>query len=162
MSKSKIDSFSGNYDFLSNFYPVVVELDGVKYTSVEHAYQAAKTLDLEEREVFRDSPTPAIAKKLGKKVQIREDWEEVKIEIMTNLVWQKFNDYEDLGKKLIDTRNAELVEGNWWNDKFWGVCRGEGLNWLGKILMAVREDLKKSKGIVDVEYKDEYDLPPWD
>lgn len=139
---SKIDSFSGEYRFLSNFYPCSVVLDGVEYSSVEHAYQAAKTLEPEEREVIRSTGPANIVKKLGKSVTMRVDWVDVKLEIMADLVWQKFSNNEDLKHKLLSTNDQELVEGNWWNDTFWGVCNGIGYNNLGKILMAVRNELK--------------------
>ena len=139
---SKIESFSGEYRFLSNFYPCSVELDGETYTSVEHAYQAAKTLDIEERTILRTTGPANIVKKLGKSVTVRSDWESVKVEIMADLVWQKFSNNAELKDKLLNTEDFELVEGNWWNDTFWGVCNGTGHNYLGKILMAVRNELK--------------------
>lgn len=139
---SKIDSFSGEYRFLSNFYPCQVTLDNETYPSVEHAYQAAKTLDMEERTVLRTTGPANIVKKLGRRVTVRSDWESVKIEIMSDLVWQKFSNNTELKNKLLDTGNCELVEGNWWNDTFWGVCNGSGHNYLGQILMAVRNELK--------------------
>lgn len=138
---SIINSFSGEYRFLSNFYPCSVELDGDVYTSVEHAYQAAKTFDIEERTVLRTTGPANIVKKLGKRVTMRPDWDTVKVCVMANLVWQKFTNNTDLQAKLLSTGNKELVEGNWWHDTFWGVCNGVGENNLGKILMAVRNKL---------------------
>ena len=139
-----IDSFSGKYKWLSNFYPCFVELDGTTYPSVEHAYQAAKTLDLEERAVFLlNGTTAAMAKKLGKAVTVRTDWDAVKISIMRNLIQQKFTQHVDLAIQLLDTQNEEIVEGNWWNDRFWGVCRGQGENHLGKLIMEIRTQLQQ-------------------
>jgi hypothetical protein len=135
---SEISDFSGNNHFLSNFHPSPVMLDGKMYPTVEHAYQAAKTLDQEDRDVIRTCGGPAIAKKLGRHAKIREDWNDVKISVMTELVYQKFQNDQALACKLMDTKNAVLVEGNWWGDTFWGVCKGTGSNHLGKILMAVR------------------------
>lgn len=141
---TRIDSFSGTWGFLSNFPPCEVWLDGVKYTSVEIAYQAAKTLDLKQREKFLlNGVTPAMAKKMGRGLKLRPDWEGVKIGIMRDLLMQKFKP-TTLRRKLISTFQAELIESNTWHDNFWGDCAcfscSEilGLNWLGKLLMEVR------------------------
>jgi ribA/ribD-fused uncharacterized protein len=117
-------------------------LDGVSYPSVENAYQAAKTLDLGKRELFYNV-TPVDAKKLGKQLILREDWENIKINIMKDLIKQKFKN-EELKKLLIETNNVVLTEGNNWHDIFWGKCyckkhNREGENHLGKIIMAERE-----------------------
>jgi len=141
---SKIESFSGEYKFLSNFYPCVVELDDEKYSSVEHAYQAAKTLDIKDRKIIQNTPQPNIVKKLGRYVTVRDDWNEIKLEIMSMLVWQKFSTSNELRKKLLNTYGYELIEGNRWNDTYWGICKGIGQNNLGKILMAVRHELAKN------------------
>lgn len=137
-----IDKFEGQYGWLSNFYPVEVKLDGKKYPSVEHAYQAAKTLNKEEREEIRLLKKASLAKTKGKKVTMRSDWDKVKVSVMADLVRQKFKN-EDLKKMLLATGDEQLIEGNWWGDIFWGVCRGVGMNHLGNILMKVREDLRK-------------------
>lgn len=134
-----INQFTGPYRFLSNFYPARVVLDGDEYPTVEHAYQAAKT-DI-EREVIRRAPTPGIARKLGRMVMVRSDWEVVKVEIMRGLLKQKFSDPK-LRQMLLDTGDAELVEGNWWNDTFWGKYKGEGKNMLGVMLMLIRDEGK--------------------
>lgn len=123
--KSTIDhisSFTGYYCFLSNFYPSVVSLDGIEYQSVEHAYQAAKTLDKEERKPFHKHPLPtaAEAKKLGRKLTLRSDWEGVKLSVMEGLLVQKFA-HPDLKEKLLETGEDLLVEGNYWGDVYWGV-----------------------------------------
>jgi len=134
-----IEEFQGQFRFLSNFVPASVMLDGVRYATVEHAFQAAKTLDPKERELFQNI-NPAEAKKRGRQVKIREDWEKVKISVMRDLLKQKFSKgmYKE---KLVATGNQELVEGNYWGDVFWGVCRGEGQNNLGKLLMEIRDSL---------------------
>ena len=134
-----IDSFEGEYRFLSNFYPSRVELDGVDYPTVEHAFQAAKTDVLLIRETIRNNPSPAIAKRIGKTVPLRGDWEQVKLSVMENLLRQKFS-VEPLKSKLLAT-TGDLVEGNWWGDVYWGVCRGMGQNNLGKLLMKIRENI---------------------
>jgi hypothetical protein len=135
-----IDKFDGDFGFLSNFWPSKVTLDGVEFDNVEAAFQAAKTHDLTEREKIRSASTPGKAKKLGRKVSLREDWNDIRISVMRDLLQQKFNNKE-LRKLLIDTGSAALVEGNTWNDKFWGVCDGEGENNLGKLLMDIRNAL---------------------
>ena len=137
-----INSFRGKYEFLSNFYPAQVEYQRVIYPSVEHAYQAAKTKNQARRIQIRDTLLAADAKKLGNKkdIPIRADWEEIKVKIMLKLVRRKFQ-HPAFKKKLLATGDAELIEGNWWKDYFWGVCNGVGENKLGKILMKVRADL---------------------
>lgn len=127
-----ITSFSGEYRFLSNFF---IEPDN---THVEREYQAAKCSDDVQRRVF-DTLTPAQCKKYGRKVNLRPDWEQVKLQIMEDLVLAKFIDHEELRERLLATGDAELVEGNTWNDFYWGVCNGQGENHLGKILMTVRD-----------------------
>lgn len=134
-----IGPFQGEYRFLSNFYPAEVHYDGVFYPTVEHAYQAAKTLSLLARESIKEAKSPGEAKKLGYKVPIRRDWEELKLHIMRDLVFQKFFVHDDLRVKLLETGNAELQEINTWGDTYWGVCNGVGENNLGKILMDFRD-----------------------
>ena len=85
---------------------------------------------------------PSKAKQLGRKVKLRKDWEEVKTNIMYDICLAKFTQNQDLKEKLLKTGNAILIEGNWWNDTYWGVCNGIGENNLGKILMKIREELK--------------------
>lgn len=133
-----ITSFTGPNRWASNFWPAEVMYENVTYPSVEYAYQAAKTLDLKRREVIRLAPTPGIAKRLGRKVKVRKDWERVKVSIMLGLLRQKFApDTLEYGF-LMTSRDAELIEGNHWGDTFWGVCNGTGQNILGKLLMLIR------------------------
>jgi len=139
-----IKEFQGEYRFLSNFWPCRVYYEGKKYPSVEHAYQAAKTLDLKKRAMIRKQITPGKAKRFGKTLVLRSDWDEKKLEIMEFMVADKFKNSRKLRKELLKTGRKELVEGNWWGDTFWGKCRGKGENHLGKILMKVREELKIS------------------
>jgi N-glycosidase YbiA len=141
--KNVIDSFSGDYKFLSNFYPCKVKLDDIEYPSVEHAYQAAKTLDADERKPFHKRPLPSAAesKKMGRKLSMRQNWESVKLKVMEDLLVQKFAD-PDLKNMLKDTGDLKLVEGNYWGDNFWGVdTRKGGQNHLGKLLMKIRDNL---------------------
>lgn len=138
-----IDSFTGEFAFLSNFFPSAIVWGGVSYPTLEHAFQAAKTDRAEERAKILSCPTPGGAKRMGKKVKLRPDWENVKLKVMEELVRQKFADPE-LKAKLLLTRDRVLIEGNHWNDTFWGVCRGKGRNHLGRTLMKVREELQSS------------------
>ena len=132
-----ITSFTGENRFLSNFYPCMVRMEGIEYPSVEHAYQAAKTLNVAEREEIV-SLTAGQAKRRGYRVTLRADWESIKLGIMEDLVRQKFNDR--ILRDMLLATEGDLIEGNDWGDKFWGVCDGEGENWLGKILMKVRSE----------------------
>ena len=139
-----INSFQDEYDFLSNFYEnrdQIIRYEGLSYKSVEAAFQAQKTLDKKMRKVFTEL-SPSSAKYLGRHIQLRKDWEQVKDSIMLQLVTYKFTHCEELRDKLLETEDAELIEGNWWNDRYWGVCNGEGQNKLGKILMDVRNSIK--------------------
>ena len=140
MTKEEIKSFSGSYRFLSNFWPADVVFDGKEYPSVEHAYQAAKTLDEAERKEIREAPLARDAKRLGKAVTQQSGWEGKKLGVMEDLVRQKFQSM-GLRQQLLETGDAQLVEGNTWGDTFWGVCKGKGHNHLGKILMRIRDEL---------------------
>lgn len=135
-----IDSFSGRHYFLSNFFPVPVAYEGLNYPSSEVAYQAAKSNDKETRVAFLNL-SPRDAKRIGRSIIIRPDWSQVKLQVMEDIVRSKFYNCEALKNALLRTGEAELVEGNWWGDTFWGVCKGVGENHLGKILMKVRKEL---------------------
>lgn len=138
----KIESFQGPYRFLSNFFIAPVEFEGISYPSVEHAFQAAKVLDIKGREFIASLATPGAAKRAGKNVVLRKDWEEQKLAIMRTLLRAKFKKGSNLARMLLQTQNAELCEGNSWGDRYWGVCGGEGENHLGKLLMQVRAELR--------------------
>jgi len=135
-----ISEFKGQYSFLSNFHPVIVIMDGQPYNSVENAYQAAKTLDLNKRIQF-ETVNPGKAKRMGNALELRKDWEDVKIGIMKDLVKNKFNNF-DLRDRLLATENAKLIEGNFHGDRFWGKVNGIGENHLGIILMEVRAEIR--------------------
>lgn len=136
---NKIDSFNGEHFFLSNFYRCEIHSFPSTYPSVEHAYQAHKTLDQGKRVEIRDADTPSKAKRLGRRVIIRPCWDDMKLEVMEKLLRVKFND-PHLRVKLLATGDAELVEGNCWGDTYWGVCNGRGENHLGRLLMKIRAD----------------------
>lgn len=137
-------SFSGPYRFLSNFYPVSIVYDAIQYPTVEHAFQASKTLDRDQRLVCACKSTAAAAKRFGQIVKLRDDWNDVRINVMHTLLRMKFDLAANpaLAKSLLDTCLVQLVEGNTWGDRFWGVCSGAGENNLGKLLMLVREELR--------------------
>lgn len=135
-----IDRFHGPYRFLSNFWECEVYFEGTTYQSAEAAYQAAKTLNVNTRAVFALMP-PWGAKKAGRKLQLRPDWEDVKLDVMDKILHEKFK-HPELREKLLATGDAELIEGNHWGDIIWGVCNGEGANLLGCLLMALREELR--------------------
>ena len=138
--KKVINKFEGDHEFLSNFARCNVVYDGNIYPTVEHAYQAAKSLDNSIQKSFTTLTTPGKAKKLGRQIQIRPDWEQVKDNIMKDLLRQKFS-HEPFKSQLLATGNTKLVEGNTWNDTYWGICNGKGLNMLGTLLMEVRSEL---------------------
>jgi len=138
----RIEGFHGEYEFLSNFVPARVFLSGVSYPTVEHAYQAAKSLDVNERIIIEKARGPGQAKKLGRLIDCRPDWEDVKEEIMRELLIQKFGQPHFM-ELLLATGDAYLEETNWWKDTYWGVCKGKGLNRLGHLLMEIREHLKE-------------------
>ncbi len=144
---TRIKQFKGGSRFLSNFYPVQMSHDGIKYPTVEHAFQAAKTLDFEHRWKIAKMGSPGAAKRAGKGVTLRPDWESAKNNIMIELVLQKFSRHPELRQQLLATAEAELVEGNWWHDNYWGDCSCEdcdqpGENVLGRILMTTRKSLR--------------------
>lgn len=138
-----VERFDKDYAFLSNFYPcTVVGKSGIVYPSSEHAYQAAKSKSRRIRKIIASLPTAAATKKYGRNVVVRPDWEKVKRRIMLQIVRAKFSQNRYLAMMLIDTLDADLREGNWWGDTTWGICKGVGKNWLGKILMQVRAELR--------------------
>lgn len=137
-----INEFRGRYFFLSNFYNSPVTWNGITYQNNESAFQSAKVLDESERNQF-SKLNPSEAKKKGRHVKLRQDWEEVKFDIMYDICLAKFTQNEDLKNKLLETGDEYLKEGNTWGDKIWGTVNGVGENNLGKILMKVRDELNK-------------------
>ena len=140
-----IDSFRDEYSFLSNMYSCKVTYKNITYDSTEAAFHAQKC---PERAAEFIGLNPSASKKLGRQVELRSDWEDVKVQIMEEIVREKFLQNLDLQAKLIATGDEELVEGNWWYDTFWGVCTNRkydhvGENHLGKILMKVRGELSE-------------------
>ena len=136
-----INSFKDKYYFMSNFYECPVTYEGISYKNNEAAFQAQKCNDKAERQKFSNL-NPTEAKKLGRTVNLRKDWEGVKVNIMKELVTAKFEQNADLREKLISTGSEYLEEGNTWGDRVWGTVDGKGANLLGKILMEVRENMR--------------------
>jgi ribA/ribD-fused uncharacterized protein len=144
MSLNQIKEFKGQYRFLSNFYMAPVEFMGTTWPSSEHAYMAAKTHNAELQQAILQCPTPGEAKKLGRRLKLRPDWESVKVSLMETILRSKFS-HPQLRDMLRSTGNAELIEGNWWGDKIWGVClkTNQGQNLLGKTLMKIRAEIQQ-------------------
>lgn len=143
---AKIERFiEGNF-FLSNFYPVEIVGPGdIKFRTVEHAYMASKSLRPLDWENIKKAHHPGVAKRLGQKVTLRPDWEHVKLDVMWGLLIQKFTPNTYLAGQLLATNDAELVEGNFHGDKYWGIClkTGVGENHLGTLLMSIRDNLRQ-------------------
>jgi len=138
-----IDDFNGQYSFLSNFYPCYIEYREEFWPTTEHAFQAAKAVRPADAARIRHAGTPGIAKRMGRSVLLRPDWERIKDQIMLEVCMAKFTK-SDMAPRLLETHPAILVEGNSWGDRYWGVDRqGQGQNKLGLILMAIREELKR-------------------
>lgn len=134
-----IPNFTGPYHFLSNFYVATVKDEfGTVWPTSEHMFQAHKTFNLDERAAMTLMPTPGQAKRLGRKLTLRPDWEDIKVQIMWDVVSRKFNQHEDLQALLVSTEPHKLIEGNTWGDTYWGVCNGVGQNHLGRLLMGLR------------------------
>lgn len=144
--KWEITSFRGEYGFLSNFYEAPIRLGGMCFGSGEAAFQGQKCRTEEERSIFQNL-RPSEAKKAGRRVELRPDWEQVKVGLMEEIVRAKFTQNPELGQMLLATGNRPIIEGNTWNDTCWGVDirTGQGENHLGKILMKVREELREEE-----------------
>lgn len=143
-----IDEFKGPYWALSNFSRYACWMGGDKYPTVEHGFQAAKTLDRVKRKEIRLATGPAIAKRMGRNVELRAGWNMVRTTLMLQLLTTKFHT-TSAGEVLLGTGDAPLVEGNTWHDQFWGDCRcgrpsceAPGRNVLGRSLEIVREQLR--------------------
>lgn len=143
-----IAEFEGDYAFLSNFHDSPFTHDGITYPTNEHFFQAMKTTDLMDKYGIAGASTPGQAKRMGRRVILRPDWEQVKEYFMEVGLRLKFADPE-LRQKLLDTGDEELVEGNWWHDNIWGSCYcpdcidKPGRNLLGKQLMKLRKEIQE-------------------
>jgi len=147
-----IDMFLGKYGFLSNFAPSHIIYGGLDWPTAEHLFQGCKTVDPEIRRKVAKAESPAKAKRMGRQVELRTNWEEIKEQIMYRTVWLKFVQNEGRAALLIQTGDQTIVEGNTWHDNIWGQClcqscreqHIEGRNLLGKILMKVRDALRRA------------------
>lgn len=137
-----IFGFQGEYRFLSNFYHAPLTVIGIPYLNSEAAYQASKTLDLDVRAEF-STLDPGTAKSKGKTLKLRADWGvPLSLEMMELCLRAKFMCNPVLRQQLLDTGYMDLIETNHWGDTFWGVCKGKGENYLGKLLMEIRDTWK--------------------
>ena len=143
-----INSFRGEYRFLSNFHPCSFEYEGLVYPNSEAAYHAAKCPDREERLKYTLIKNPVRAKQMGRREPLPADWMERSCEVMESILRAKFA-VPELAECLKATGDAYLEEGNRWHDNFWGKCscdacrEKEGKNHLGRILMAIRAELNR-------------------
>ncbi len=148
-----IDKFREEYFFLSNFYEAPVTFEGLTYTNNEAAFQAQKCINPKDRIRFT-TMSPSEAKKEGRKVSLRKDWEYIKVSVMSGLLKAKFDQNPDLKEKLLDTDDEYLIEGNTWGDRIWGQVDGQGKNLLGKLLMNLRSDYNLKIEIFDKNNED--------
>lgn len=143
-----IDSFSGPYERFSNFYPVTIYWNNFNFKSVEHAYVASKSKSFEFWYEIAKLPHDSAgkAKRMGRKIVIRDDWQMLKLSFMRKFLYQKFN-YHEFKELLLSTGDATIIEGNYWHDNYWGNCsckkciEFEGQNQLGKLLMKIRGNI---------------------
>jgi len=147
-----IPNFHGQYRWLSNFALSPVLLDGQTYPTVEHAYQASKTVIEEERALIIQAPSPGRAKKMGRPkdkggiLTLRKDWcEDFQLKTMRELLQQKFS-MSPWRELLLETGDAELIEGNTWGDFYWGKVNGVGKNQLGFLIMQIRKKIRDGDG----------------
>jgi ribA/ribD-fused uncharacterized protein len=139
-----IYGFFDEFRFLSNFHVCNVTREGIVFPSSEHAYMAAKTEDFEIKQaIVTDCPTPSKAKKFGRLITLRSDWDFYRVAAMLDVVTLKFQQNPELAAMLLATDGMYLEETNDWGDTFWGVdIKKGGLNMLGKCLMIVRDNAK--------------------
>lgn len=148
-----VGSFSGDLEFLSNMYKIPIYFNESKYNnfqpdfkvypSSENLYQALKCKYIKDRELFQNVD-PHKSKRIGKTIEIRSDWDNVRLEAMKLAIDLKFKNIE-LAEKLIDLPDGKIIEFNNWGDRFFGICNGEGLDHLGKILRAKKQQIIKDK-----------------
>lgn len=151
MTQAAILRFEGKHEFLSNFYPVPIHKYGITFPTLEHAYVASKVVSRATRETIAVLSTPGRAKRFIREKDITTpDWHRFKVEVMLDLLIQKFSD-PTLESMLLATGDRILVEGNFHGDRFWGQCDGVGENVLGQLLMVVRSLLRANLGFQNVQ-----------
>ena len=151
-----ITEFKGEWEGLSNFAPCHIFAREFEFPTLENAFQALKCIKDSDAARFV-SLSPGDAKRLGRRVDLRPDWERVKVSIMKSLLRQKFLSKPEYTCLLLSTGYARLEEGNTWGDRFWGVClpKREGKNMLGRLLMEIREEIRIMQSGVWPEQKQE-------
>lgn len=135
-----------SYGFLSNFSAHPVEIDGRKWPTTEHYFQAQKFAGTGLEENIRALASPKDAAATGRRSDhpLREDWVSVRDVVMMTALRAKFFQHADLREALLSTGDAELVE-HTANDRYWADGGdGSGLNRLGELLMRVRSELRSS------------------
>lgn len=137
-----IAAFEGPHWTLSNFAEHPMDVDGHRYATVEHYFQAMKPVSPADHDRIRDAATPAEAKRLGREVELVPDWRERRAAVMRRALAAKFTPDSAAGRALLATGEAVLVEGNDWGDQLWGVADGRGRNLLGVLLMERRGALR--------------------
>ena len=149
MCENVINEFTGENRFLSNFYQCDFVYKGLTYHTAEAAFQAQKCATEEAKIKYTTIKNPVIAKRTGKKEPgLPANWDEICYDIMKDILMVKFSAPE-LNEKLKATGDAVLIEGNHWHDNRWGKCscerckNKEARNWLGKILMEIRDSYDK-------------------
>jgi ribA/ribD-fused uncharacterized protein len=136
------------YGCFSNFAPYPIEVDGQRWPTSEHYFQAQKFEDPEHREAIRREKSPMIAARMGRdrKKKLRRDWESVKIAVMRKALQAKFTQHPDIQAILLATGDAKIVE-HTENDRYWGDGGdGSGQNWLGRLLMELRAEWQGERG----------------
>lgn len=140
-----IPEFTGEYRWLSNFWPCAINVSGDTFPSVENAYQSAKTLFAHQEFL---TCSPAEAKRLGRELPVTAPkWDTVRIVTMDFMLREKFKAGTELAEQLLATGSKDIIEGNRWGDTFWGVCDGKGRNHLGKLIMTIRSELRLQRKI---------------
>lgn len=152
-----VKEFRGDNYFLSNFFITPVTYMGVLYTSSEHAYMSAKSDDPEWKKYCANpNISPADAKENSKYIRYVNDWNKIKVSVMRECLECKFEE-PTLREKLLSTGDQNLQEGNWWNDRFWGVDLNVnpnfGENMLGRLLMELRKEIREHNDMMIVSYK---------
>lgn len=146
-----IPEFQGEYRWLSNMWMAPVKVGELTFPCNENAFHAAKSTN-EKDWLFLAGPdiTPYRARIYGRnEMTLREDWEDIKLEVMRLINRAKYDQHPDLREKLLATEGKTLIEGNYHRDTFWGQYRGKGENHLGRILMVIRDDyLSKQRVII--------------
>lgn len=154
MTRLTISTFDKDHSYLSNFYSSQIKVGRWEYPAVEHLFQAAKARYAFDRKKIREARRPVEAKRLGKACTKRSDWNDIRLRVMMIALAAKFDQHPDLAAKLVATHPSELIEGNWWNDTYWGQCKGVGDNHLGRLLMELRTNLIEGRnpGLSDLPW----------